>query len=77
VKREMMASMVRLQAIEAVIHFPVDLQHATQMDDHLTLELLIVTGSESKDERTGSGAAVKLRTDLSDGASGVGLENRH
>ena len=57
--------------IEVVIRFPVDLQHATEIDDRLTRELLTVIEGESKSERKGSAsAAVKLRTDLSDGTSG-------
>lgn len=57
--------------IEVVIRFPVDLQHATEIDDRLTRELLTVIEGESKSERKGSGsAAVKLRTNLSDGTSG-------
>jgi small-conductance mechanosensitive channel len=52
--------------LEAVIRFPVDLKHATEIDDRVTRELLKAIDREPKLKLVGSGTpGIRLRTDLS------------
>jgi small-conductance mechanosensitive channel len=51
--------------LEAVIGFPVDLQHAAEIDDRVTRELLKAIDREPKLKLVGSGTpSIRLRTDL-------------
>ncbi|HYK89890.1 MAG TPA: mechanosensitive ion channel domain-containing protein [Acidobacteriota bacterium] len=53
-------------SLEAVLRYPVDLQHAAEIDDRVTRELLKAIEREPKLKLAGSGApSIKLRTDLS------------
>ena len=56
--------------LEAVIRYPVDLQHATEIDDRITRELLKAVDREPKLNLIGSGSsAIKITTDLSTATS--------
>lgn len=51
--------------LEAVIRFPVDLEHATEIDDRVTRELLKEIDRDPKLKLVGSGTPmIRLRTDL-------------
>lgn len=52
--------------LEAVIRFPVDLQHASEMDDQITREVLKAIEHDPKLKLVGAGTpGVRLNTDLS------------
>jgi small-conductance mechanosensitive channel len=55
--------------LQVIVRFPVYLEHAAEMDDRLTRELLKALDREPTLKAAGSGTpTVKLRTDLSSGA---------
>jgi small-conductance mechanosensitive channel len=50
--------------LEAMIFFPVDLQHAVEIDERVTRELMKAVDQEPKLKLAGSAPAISLRTDL-------------
>jgi hypothetical protein len=55
--------------LQVVIRFPVDLKHATELDNRLTRELLKPLDREATLKAAGSGTpTVTVRTDLSSNA---------
>jgi small-conductance mechanosensitive channel len=52
--------------LEAVIHYPVTLENATEIDDRITRELLDALAKDNQQKSTGQGTpTLKLRTDVS------------